>query len=105
MVFDNRVQSQLCAVFAQPGQTIRGALLLFLETARVARGRVDADAVAAKELCRVGPLVMIGHGLLPAFFRWIAQVAFAIAHNEHAPDSFAFADSLEFLEVGLVPRL
>ncbi len=103
VVLDDDIQFVGGGEFGESSQSVGGAFLLFFVSAGAAG--VDANGVAVEGFGRFDPLIVVFNGLAPTVFVGVAQVAFAVNHDEqsfHADITGAF---FEFGEVGGVLRL
>ena len=103
MVFDDHVETVFCGELAQLPQAIGGQLQLLVVT--TARSRIDAQGMAAKELRRLHPLVVILDGLRAFPLVGISQAAFTIDHDQQALDTEVGRPLFQFAQVLHVPRL
>ena len=82
MVFDDHVDVLFGAELGQFRETVSSQFDLLVPCA--CAGGVDPDGMAPEELCRVDPLSMIVDCLLPFRRVGVANISFAITHNEKA---------------------
>src|SRR5690606_4142441 len=97
VVFDDDVDAVLVGEVAEARKAIGGSVaLLLVATTRVC---VNPYRMAAEELGRGDPTVVVLDRLLAGGLVGVAEVPFAIAHNKEAADLEVVAPCLELFEV------
>ena len=103
MVFHDHVHLHLRGIVGEPPEPVGGKLLLFLERAG-ARG-VDADRVAAEPLGRLDPWEVVLDRLCAGRGVGVAEIAQAVAHDEHVRHALVGGSLGQFGEVVGILRL